>query len=552
MRDRRFAAGRVAICITGLLVLTLGMYRLYELPRVGERPAQWALLAGLVICSGLLMALISPIANRLLMILVEPVRRYGLWAVAACALVAFSGFGLVAQYVLQGFPNSGDEYAFVLQAETYAQGRLWADVPPVVDAFRQYRFFELGDKWVSQYPPGWAAILAPAAALGLPLWVVTALLGAGTLFAFFRLACLEVSLQTAWAGVIILGTSAFFILNSASFFSHSLTAFCGILFALMGLRYLEKADFRCAVAAGVCLGLMGLTRSYNAVIFVVPFAVTLAMISGRRAGLVWLGLGGLPFLLALLAYNHQITGDPLTGVASLNGGEPFGFPASESLRLTVKRLRELIVWTSPILVFGYIVALWRVIAQRRANFTDWIMPLTLLCFLFYFGDGGNQYGPRYYFEAWPFAILTLAKAADPLLAGAHHSRLRWIPAAIVASLLLQLSVSPGRLGLEHRVVEERQAIYNEVERAGLKNAIVLISGKVGSIRPMPARDLLRNGLNVNDRDIVYAHDLGERNRELMALYPGRNIYIYSDIPQMNASSERQSSHSGSLRQSGIR
>jgi hypothetical protein len=526
MKYRFLDVASIVIPIIGLLLFALGMDRLYELPRVGERTAQWTLLAGLVVCSGLLILLVSPGAYRLLGMMLSPVRRYGICAVGGFALMAFVGFSAAGHYVLQGFPNSADEYAFVLQADTYAQGRLWADPPEVPEAFRQYRFFAVGDKWVSQYPPGWAMVLAPAAVLGLPLFAITALLGAATLFVFFLLARLNVSMQTAWAATIILGTSAFYMLNSASFFSHSLASFWGVLFALMGLLYLVRGNYWYALAAGACLGLMGLTRTHNAVIFLLPFVVSLAMTSGRRIGLIWLTLGGLPFLLALLAYNHQITGHPLAGVASPNEGELFGVAAAKSLELTVRRLRELIVWTSPILVFGYVVALWHVFAKQRACFTDWIMPVTLLFFLFYFGDGGNQYGPRYYFEAWPFALLTIAKAADPFVASFERTHGEWIVAATLAGLLFQIGVLPARFEREHDVIEERQTIYRDVRRAGLKNSIVLIASKVGHIRPMPPRDLVRNGLDVKDQDIIYALDLGKWNRDLLAHYPGRQLFRY--------------------------
>lgn len=524
---RLIAAGSFIASFGGLLLLALGMHRLYELPQFGERPAQWMLIAGLAVCSGLFVLLVSPISQRSLAAIEAPVGRFGLWAVAALAAVAFVGFCLAAHYVLQGFPNSADEFAYALQAETYAQGKLWADPPPIVEAFRQSRFFDVGDKWVSQYPPGWALVLAPAAALGLPLWVVTALLGAVTLFAFFCLARLYVSSQTAWIGVITLGTSAFFILNSASFFSHNLAAFCGVLFALMGLRYVEKGDIWHALVAGACLGLMGLTRTHNAMIFAIPLVVTLAMTPSRRTGLIWLGLAGLPFLLTLLAYNYQITSDPFTGVANHNESDALGALTSKTLWLTVSRFRELPVWTSPILVFGYVFTLSILTAKGRLDFTDYIMPLTLLFFLFYSGDGGNQYGPRYYFEAWPFAILTMLKAADPVLSGSGQA-VRWISAAFVASLLFQLSYLPARFERERRVVEERQAVYNAVKEAGLKNAIVIIAESVGKIRPMPPDDLLRNGLNFNEREILYVGDLGEQNSTLASQFPGRDIYVFSD------------------------
>jgi hypothetical protein len=326
--------------------------------------------------------------------------------------------------------------------------------------------------------------------------------------------------------MLTLGVSSFYILNSASYFSHSLTAFCGCVFALFVLRYIEWGEVWSAVAAGACIGLMGLTRSQNALIFMVAFAIALVMTPGRRMGLIWFGLGGAPSLVALLAYNMAITGNPLMGAAR---DDAFGMPWTQSIRLTEWRFERLVIWTSPILVFGYIIAFLTAVARRGVDFTDSIMPLTVIFFLFYFGDGGNQYGPRYYFEAWPFAILTILKVIDPILFGAERSaRADWVSSALIASLLFELAYLPARFEREHRVVVERQDVYTQAESAGVGNSIVIISTDVGAIRPMAPEDLVRNGLRIGEEKTIYARDLGVRNAILQSHFPGRSVYVYSD------------------------
>ena len=110
------------------------------------------------------------------------------------------------------------------------------------------------------------------------------------------------------------------------------------------------------------------------------------------------------------------------------------------------RFAGLVIWTSPVLVFGYIIAFLTALGRRRVDFTDWIMPLTVIFYLFYSGNGGDQYGPRYYFEGWPFAILTILKVIDPILFGAERSVCAaWISLALVASLLFEISYLPARL-----------------------------------------------------------------------------------------------------------
>ncbi|HEX5931210.1 MAG TPA: hypothetical protein VFY74_05605 [Methyloceanibacter sp.] len=143
--------------------------------------------------------------------------------------------------------------------------------------------------------------------------------------------------------------------------------------------------------------------------------------------------------------------------------------------------------------------------------------------------GGNQYGPCYYFEAWPFAVLTVLKVIDPILFGVQRpAAAPWIASGLVASLMFECAYLPARLEREHRVVVERQDVYRQAEKEGLDNAIVIVASKVGTIRPMPPGDLIRNGLHIGEQKVLYARNRGARNQELLAHFPGREVYFYSN------------------------
>jgi hypothetical protein len=518
-----------AAVFSGFFILVgLGLHAMYQSPTF-EEGLEPLLLVWLFLVTGVALWLGRPSAGAMLDIIVAPIQRFGLCAVVALVVLALAGFMIVAKCVLDAFPNSGDEIAYVLQAQTYAQGRLWVDPPPLAEAFSQDHFFVKGDKWISEYAPGWAMALAPATALGLPLWIVNPVIGAVTLAAFFILARRYVSCESAWIGVLILGVSSFFVLNSASYFSHSLTTLYGVVFVFFGLRYIARGEVWCAITAGACIGLMGLTRTQNAVIFATPFAIALAMTQGRRAGLLWFGLGGTPFLVALLAFNGAVTGNPLVAVENWRQAEPLGAPSLGAIRYTLWHFVQLYIWTSPLLLFGFIVAFVTALRRRSVDFSDWIMPITVIFFLLYNADGGNQYGPRYYFEAWPFAVLTILKVIDPILLGAERgTRAEWISSALIVSLLFEIGYLPARLEREHSVVMQRQDVYTQAQSAGLDNAIVIIANKTGVIRPMEMVDLVRNGLHVGEQKIIYALDMGPRNARLRSQFPGRSVYVYSN------------------------
>ena len=103
-------------------------------------------------------------------------RRVGL-ALSLLLTTAIVAPVAVAYAVLDCFPNSGDEFAYYFQAGLFAKGQLWAEAPPLGYTFVPYRTWIIGDKWLSQYPPGWPVAMAAALLTGIPAWSLNALMG---------------------------------------------------------------------------------------------------------------------------------------------------------------------------------------------------------------------------------------------------------------------------------------------------------------------------------------------------------------------------------------
>lgn len=434
---------------------------------------------------------------------------------------------LVARYALNKFPNSGDELAYLMQAKLFATGQLWSSPPPIPDALQQLRFLIVGEKWVSQYTPGWPLVLAVGSFLTLPYWVINPIIGCTTLWVFFRLARKYVCAQTAWIGALLLSTSSFYIINSSSYFAHSWAALCGLCFVYF-LICMQHAENRIlyAVVSGCALGLLALTRTQNALIFLFPLLIKLVIDRDLRTT-VLVSFGLFPFLLTLLLYNYYVTGDPFLSVQSLQEPTPFTWPSNLTTVLTLERLVALCLWTAFPLILGFVVVFIKQVRKSTTLYFEWIFPLTMLVFLFYGGDGGNQYGPRYYYEAWPLAILTALRGIDEIIA--KRDRGAFAPlvcSAIVVSLVYQLSYFPARLKREHDVIVERQDVYTRVKNDRIQNAVVFIRGQVGTIRPMVAADLTRNGFDPAKRDVIYAIDNRNTNTEIRATFSGRQYYLY--------------------------
>jgi hypothetical protein len=445
-------------------------------------------------------------------------------AVAVAAGLTFLACAAVARLVLEGFAISADELAYIFQARTYAEGRLWADPPPMAAALQFPHLWNVDGKWVSQYLPGWSLVMAPAAALQAPLWLVNPLVAAASVATFFVLARQYVSRETAWMGLAALVGSAFFLMTYGSYFNHGFTTLAGLAFALCGCRYWRDGRVWDALLAGACIGAMGLTRPQNALVFAAPFLVFLALAKGRRAGLFWFGLGGAPFLAALLAYDWSMTGHPLKPVQMMTVREPVGIPTALGVKRVIQRLLRLPEWTSPVLLFGWAGAFLLLLKRRGFDFTDWIMPVTFVALMFYGGQGGPQFGSRYFFEAWPFAILTVLKVLEPLLKDtARPGVASWIASGLLAVVALQIAYLPPRMLREHKLSEDAQAPFDATAR--LTHALVLFSDGRTFRQPFAA-DFLLNTPHVERQNVIYARDLKQKNNELVAAYPGRAVYVW--------------------------
>jgi hypothetical protein len=449
----------------------------------------------------------------------------------------------VALVVLRSFPSSADEYDMQFQARTFLEGRLWQDLPQGHPFFSTGNNLERGSMWISHYPPGWPLVVGAGLALGIPPVVM------GPLSSVAMVATLAALARTAlgWAGAVAVCTlvvvSGFFLLNAGSYFNHVFTAFLMLGFTIFARRFLERPSAADALVAGAFIGMLGITRYYSALLCFLPFLASLiGTLSWRhyRSGL-WALLTIAPFLAGLLVYNHAVTGSALTTVTS------WGYPAFRlglwavteggtpttplhGIGLAAIQLTEFMEWTSPLALAGYVMALAYLIAERKARFYDFYFIVFVLGFLFYADIGGNRYGPRYYFEPYPFLVLTVVTALVHFARKARNWQwTAFLIALCFAHLIIAACNVPAFLFYMNRMTVERMDLYDQVATAGLDHAIVFIGSDTGLLRPMPAQDLTRNGIRI-DGSVIYAHDLGERNAELVALFPDRTFWRYERQP----------------------
>ncbi len=463
------------------------------------------------------------------------------WRLAASLLIGVGiGGGLAAVWVLRAFPNSGDEYSYIFAAKTFLAGRLWNPLPPLHDLFSSWHIVFWHEKWVSVYSPGWPLLLAAVMGLRLPPWLAAPLCGGVLLFAVLKLGQKRDGALGGLLAAALVALSPFFLFNAGSYFSGISAAMVGLLFCWAALAFLEHPRWPNAISAGLALGMLGLIRNQNVVLFGLPFAVQFLLQARQRHYCLAPGiiLAGLPFLAALLLYNHAVFGSLLPNINIEDPFVRFGlFPIDDlgrhltpldELMFIAQRMIMLVNWSSLFLVLGYAASFAFLVSRRQFSFLDFIFPAYVIGFMSVPFFGGNQYGPRYYFEAFPLFILTVVSALIPLLREPRFSRWRSFSISMTAA---HFAACLGALAViapfARTLIDQRMDVYDQVRVQHLRNAVVVIHSKTGAIsnKSMDQRDLTRNGITI-DGEVLYVLDIPSQLQKLRLLFPDRQFYIY--------------------------
>jgi hypothetical protein len=445
-------------------------------------------------------------------------------------LIAFAVITtMVAVYGLRTFANSADEYAYLFQANDLAMGRYWSDVHPMPDFFDFHHIVQRDGKWMGRFPPGWPIMLAPAYVLGIPPFLINVILGVLALWLFYKLVRKIYDARIAIWSMLAVAATGYYIFNSASYFSHTssfLHVVCAMYFTF---RYYDKRQVGFALLAGIFVGLLALTRPYTAIIIFAPFYLYIVATYKWNSvkPILFITAGAMPIMVFLFWYNYRTTGSPIIPVTVwAYDEEALGFVKGHTpmkgLKHIFKRFAMFIYWVSPhfLILYGiFLFARIRDIRNILRHPEDYYFLLLVLGYFFYYEYGGNQYGPRFYFEGFPFLVVFVAVKV-------LRNNITWGRALFITGVMFALVKIPFITAREHQVVDERMDVYDKVAEAGLTNAIVFVNSSTGVIRPMYKANLNRND-KAYQNDVLYALDLGKKNRQLMRYYSDRKFYLYT-------------------------
>jgi hypothetical protein len=415
------------------------------------------------------------------------------------------------------WPNSGDEHAYVFLADTFLAGRLSNPPPPDLELFKLFHVFTIGDKTFGQFPPGWPLVLAPFRAAGLD-WLanplLTVLMGVSLLGAMRRLG-IEPKVQSS--ALLLVLVSPFVLFNGGSMFSHTLCGAMACMIAWQQLADEDQPSLWRKVVIGALFGILLLARYEVFAILAGLFAAD-RLWYGRRAAFidaVPIVLGILPACLFHLAYDWAITGDPLLTPAALtNPGATFQEALINFWDMAARATDHMLFWTALLGLFGgftlaalQLPALAHKLKCRNLRFYDLALPATILFFLYFPYDGGHQYGPRYWFFAWPLSALTVVTglvAADgtfPL--GAAR---RAVFGGVVAANLMVFAISmPWLIATTRAYIDARREVYAAVPP--ITPAIVLVPDRALQLWPWPRHSIPTYSLDFARNDVDFSGPL---------------------------------------------
>jgi len=440
-----------------------------------------------------------------------------------------------ARVTLDAFPNSGDEYAYWLQATLMRHGKLYIESPPP----NIRHFFDLphilnDGRYYGKYSPGWPLLLCLGVFVGFP-WAVNGLLGAVLQGVVYWTARRHVSICAANVTLLLLTINPFFIFNSASYFTHPSCALAVAIAYLSYFEWLENPTSHGNMALlGASVGYGGLIRSFTTATLALPLAVHALWRLWqfrKRKDVLWTALSGaLPLAVCsgiFLGYNDLTTGDPFLQpfLKYTAGDKPFigsVGPAMYSewlVEFGLVRCGELACWLPLCLPLAIAAPfLLKAGARTKAVLLMTSVLVLLLGHTFYPTHGGVRYGPRYAYET--IVALTLLSATTLALL----PRLE-LPVVLLVLLLNVFRFAQERPAIARDIVAKTD-VYRLVEKERIEHALIFI--RTASPYAI-ASDLPRNGLAF-EGSVLFVRDLGDENRVLLRELPGRTPYFYDFRP----------------------
>lgn len=465
------------------------------------------------------------------------VRRYLLPLTIFISLASLAVLYGINQKVFHSFLNSADEHSCYFLAECLRMGKWWVEPHPMSEFFNVVHVGNRDGKWFSVYPPGWPLIYAVGLQTGTQDWL-NPVMAALSLVLFFLSARRVFGPAVAGLGILFTALAPFFLFTSAAYFSHTTCLLTISLFLYAYLRWKdsEREDSKviwatvCAFAAGYGL----LTRYLTMAALMAPFAgFHLYLIYKKKEKwgkpeTVFAGVLGI-FLIFVFAHNFVVTGKPFKAPNKYDKSwERLGFRGDytpiDGVVFVLARLFYLADWAPSLLAIFYIFSIigFRKFSTRQRLF-QFSALFVAFAYFFYYSWGGNQFGPRYYYEVFPLLVFSgLTWVKRQWQTGADGVK-KFFLAVLLLCVANSFYLTQKQAVYYEKVSTQRKALYDYAEKTLDKPSIVFIQGFLGQELVMSQEDAIRNAPSLNAR-VLYAKDMGEKNAALRPYFPDRAFY----------------------------
>jgi len=312
-----------------------------------------------------------------------------------------------------------------------------------------------------------------------------------------RIARQEMGSSAALAAAVWVAVSPFFVANAATLLSFTTVA-CAAVWCVAALAEADRTHRRAwNLAAGALLGLVAITRPYDALALGLAVASPLALRLHRRetaggatADLAVISLGALPLVCGLLLFNQLTLGGPFH-FAYTHGIYQFGFwvhpvPGFEYFHTPIQAVGNLT--TGLIRLDGWLLGwpgatllCWAgafTHVRSRADLTGRLAVAShVLLYFVVLNTGTWDVGPTYYLAVAPWMVLLAVRglrAMATTLVGPA-----FLPAAlqalfIVGPIAAWLTVVPLRALRLGTLAHEANAPWHAVAASGVGDAILVV------------------------------------------------------------------------------
>ncbi len=459
-----------------------------------------------------------------------------------------------------------DEYSYILQADTFAHGRL-TNPPHLLWQFFESSYILQQPTYASRFPPAPAlAMAAGQVVFGHPWFGVW--LSAGVLAAVLCWA-LQGWLPPGWAllGTFIGLDLCLFSYWMNSYWGGAVTAIGGALVTGAWVRIARTKQWRYAWHFGIGAVLVILARPFEGVIFLVPALIMLGV--RTRAARVWVPIvliGGVG--ASWFAYdNFRVTGHPLRlpyrqYYEQYETVPPFWFvPISTTPRTflhfdlearmieTYVRVRSWhllvdrpmdwlillryylgnLIWSLPLLAFAPL--LWR---SRRIRFAT-ILTLVIVAASFAEVWWYPHYGAPFLTAFLVLVVQSMRYLQQWKYAGRETGR--FLVSAIPVAVLLVIVASEAKAIATHRTADQLQArrpqnINVEQQLLAQRPGRHVIFVRYG-YAPSAHQEWIYNPADIDAAPVIWARDLGEtENERLRRYYAGRSFWLFQPEESM--------------------